>query len=86
MLLALKKLLIRKYRRFGSWGVKAGGLYRAPALELPVMVFPFIVELVSFVLGVFSFFSVISEITTILTPSISEGGEWGRWDWSRFLF
>ncbi len=27
-----------------------------------------------------------NEITTILTPSTSEGGEWGRWGWSRFSF
>ncbi len=32
-------------------------------------------------------FSDISERTnTILKPSTSEGGEWGRWGWSRFLF
>ncbi len=27
-----------------------------------------------------------NEITTILTTPISEGGEWGRWGWSRFSF
>ncbi len=27
-----------------------------------------------------------NEMTTILTPATSEGGEWGRWGWSRFSF
>ncbi len=27
-----------------------------------------------------------NEMTTILTPSTSEGGEWGRWEWCRFPF
>ncbi len=42
------------------------------------------VNILTFFLAIFR--NEITTILTILTPSTSEGGECGRWGWSRFSF